>query len=159
MPNPWILLGATFAVLAMIVGSYLRGDAVGSHRVQAAWDVQHALEQRDAATMQAAAEKRTHEADLRAAEAAATGEAQHAKDLETINAGAAAFGVRLAAARSGRCNSLPLAPPNPGQPAEPAARSDGGYRGDDPANSLRAVAMKLQSDVKECVNYMQQVGR
>ena len=156
----WLLPSLIAIGLGIWVG-VVKLEVAGLHATIANMKAADAQELAAARQIGEDAEKRAHDADLRADKAAADGEAQHAKDLADIDAGNAAWTNRLRAARatgSGRCN-VPAPPTNPSQPAQPAPRGDGGRAGDDPANSLRDTALKLQADVRECVLFLQQVGK
>lgn len=156
LPNPYLALGAVLAFL----GAFLGGMGYQHSRDKAEYGAQQAQFQAAAAQMATDAEKRARDADNKAVEAARTAEEQHARDLQTIDAGSTAFAerLRLAKAGAGR-NCVPTAATPASQPASVAAGSDGTGGEPDPGSRLREVALSLQADVKGCWAWAAGVGR
>jgi len=149
LPNPYVIGAVAVLLLGSHTAVWLKATSAANGR----WEAVRATERADAMRVQLDAEKRAREAENRAAKAAITIEAEHARNLADIDAATADFNRRLRALpRPGRCDGVPSAPGPAGNPADPATGSGSRPGGNDIASvtRLRRTALKLQADVKAC---------
>lgn len=140
------------------------GVMLGVSRMELASERAARAEERYAAAeLQAKMEKEAHEKDNQNAELARDLDAARAKADADIAAGRADFDRQLADVlrkRRQACTyNLPAAPSSAGAAPDVAAGSDGRSAAADSGRRLRELVLSLQADVKECVVFVNKIGR
>lgn len=154
------------AVALLLLGVWLHGDRNGSSRVQAKWDAEVAQANLDAIKKKAEIDQIARDKESRDALHAINLEAEHARQLEAVRNGSAAFvdtltrRLRNAEAGRSRCE-LSSAAADTGVSQERTGEPEGGYRGPDLKSSdrLRTVGLTLQAELRDCRAWVLKHGR
>lgn len=160
--NPWVLLG----LLILVGGAWLHGDSHGRAETKEAWRLDVAESDRIAAEEKARLDAIAREKESADSLHVITLEAQHAKELEVVRSGSAAFidrlNRRLRDAEK-RCSGgvLPETSADPSFPEGGTGLPEGGHGGPDleSADRLREIGLTLQAELRDCRAWVLKHGR
>lgn len=158
----WLLLNWRWALPTG--AAVTLGVMLGISRMELASErTVRAQERQVAAELQAKMEKEAHEKDNQNAELARDLDAARAKADADIAAGRADFDRQLADVlrkRRQACTyNVPAAASSAGAASDAAAGGDGRSAAADSGRRLRELVLSLQADVKECVAFVNKIGR